>query len=106
MKINGTEYGDSQPVQLIFEPESRVIVSFPEGLKGRAEFAKEVAHIKRAMEKLGIAIPPYLSEQFPDLFKDKEVVHLDERGFGKAFYEIYFCANLNTENFKWRLIDL
>ncbi len=105
MKINGTEYSDNQPVQLIYEPESRVIVKFPEGLKGRAEFAEDATHITEAMKELGIHIPPYLSEEFPSLFKDKQVVFLNEHGFGKAFYEIYFCDHMNTEKFKWRLIS-
>ena len=105
MKINGTEYSDNQPVQLVYEPESRVIVKFPEGLKGRAEFAKDVTHITKAMKELGIHIPPYLGEEFPSVFKDGDIVYLGDAGFGKAFYEVYFCTNLNTEKFKWRLIS-
>ncbi|NGX53568.1 MAG: hypothetical protein K1000chlam4_00280 [Chlamydiae bacterium] len=92
------------PVQLIYKPDERMIVQFPEGLKGNAVFAESSSRLKDTMDKIGIPIPPAVTEKYPELASGKRHIYLDDPGFGKAFYEIYYQATMLKDKFVWEKI--
>lgn len=93
------------PIELIYEPENRVIVKFPQGLKGKAHFSKDARMFEDAFKELGIPIPIEDRSKYPELTKPEiRLIFLDDSSFGKAFYEIYYLQNLDTAKFKWRKI--
>jgi hypothetical protein len=89
------------PIKLVFEPEHREIVSFPQGLKGKALFFEGGKNFEEAMAELGIIIPVIERGNYPEL-KDatQGAIYLDDISFGIAFYEIYY-KELDPSKFKW-----
>ena len=92
------------PIQLIYKPEERVIVQFPDGLQGRAVFAETSHYLEESMRTLGVAIPPILMKEYPELAPRQRAIYLDKPGFGRAFYEIYYEGSMLKDKFVWEKI--
>ncbi|NGX54532.1 MAG: hypothetical protein KR126chlam2_00143 [Chlamydiae bacterium] len=103
--MTSNNINESAHIQLVYKPDERVIVKFPEGLRGRAVFATSSTRLKETMDKIGITIPPALIDKYPELSQDKRTIYLDEPGFGRAFYEIYFEDTMLKDKFVWEKID-
>lgn len=54
--------------------------------------------LEKEMEKMGIAIPHGLRGGY----HGKDLVHLGDPDFEKAFREIYYLSYLSSKRFKWR----
>lgn len=93
------------PIELVYEPDNRVIVKFPEGLEGKAEFAENAHMFEEAFRELGIPIPIENRAEYPELNKpEARLIFLEDNSFGKAFYEVYYLQDLDVTKFKWRKI--
>lgn len=92
----------SKPIDLINTSKDQIIVSFPEGLKGKALFSPKYSHIEKHMSTFGLVVPKALrkgSLQFP---RDRIKIRLGDEGFGPAFYELYYRNTMDSSVFKWR----
>jgi hypothetical protein len=99
----------NQPLQLILNPDQedrRVIVQFPQGLKGTAVFQDESKYLERSMAELGISVPPSMLEDYPELREtNRQKIYLEDSSFGKAFYEIYYTMKMDRSHFVWSKME-
>ena len=92
----------TEPVKLVYVREQRDVVSFPNGLRGRAVFSADYKHLEIAMKLIGLSLPVREEKSYPGLKAGQRRIHLDDPGFGIAFYELYWQRTMNPDDFQWQ----
>ncbi|NNM42914.1 MAG: hypothetical protein HKM07_01040 [Chlamydiae bacterium] len=90
-----------KPMKLINKKTNDEIVLFPEGFQGKAVFSKEYAHIESAMKIVGIPLSREQKKKYK-LDENRVAIRLDDPGFGRAFYEVYFTESMDPAVFTWK----
>ena len=90
-----------RPIELFDPVENEVVISFKEGLEGDPFFNKKyeflIADLKR-----GIRLPEALRKKYGN----KLIILPGDKGFGFAFYHLYFPSNLaGGGTYIWRSSD-
>lgn len=94
----------AQPVQLVnLKKETSVVVIFPEGIQGAAEFTEDYEHIASSMRKIGIPVPKEQKEVY-GLKPDGVAIRLTDPKFGIAFFQIYYRNSMNPDVFQWQKV--
>lgn len=94
----------TEPMKLVYVREQRDVVSFPNGLKGRAVFSADYKYIEVAMKLIGLSVPVGEEKNFAGLKEGQRRIHLNDPGFGIAFYELYWHRTMNPDDFQWQKI--
>ncbi|NGX61336.1 MAG: hypothetical protein K940chlam9_00821 [Chlamydiae bacterium] len=94
----------NEPTEMFHVQQKRVIVQFPQGLVGKAVFSKESSHLEATFKTVGIQVPPGETENYK-LTEGQRFIRLEDKGFGKAFYELHFQRHMDKEKFNWRPIS-
>ncbi len=81
---------------LLNSADNQPLVTFPNGLQGKAEFNPRYEQIQKAMQ-IGIALPV-------DKFPKRRIVHLGDTDFGIAFYTFYF-PKMDPKVFIWQRVS-
>jgi hypothetical protein len=92
----------TDPIKLVCLPKMRVVVSFPKGLQGRAVFSPDYKHLEIAMKTIGLTIPVGQEKSYEHLKKDQRRIYLEDPDFGMAFYELYYRATMDPDQFRWQ----
>ncbi len=94
----------TEPVKLVYLPAQRDVVSFRNGLKGRAEFSPDYKHLEVAMKLIGLSVPFKEEKNYPALKAGQRRILLNDPDFGIAFYELYWQRTMNPDEFRWQPI--
>ncbi|NNM43843.1 MAG: hypothetical protein HKM07_05825 [Chlamydiae bacterium] len=94
----------AQPVQLVnLKKENSVVVIFPQGIQGTAEFTEDYEHIANSMRKIGIPVPKDQKEVY-GLKPDRVAIRLADPKFGIAFFQIYYKNSMDPDVFQWQKV--
>lgn len=94
----------TDPIKLVFIPKSRDVVSFPEGLRGRAVFSPDYKHLEIAMKTIGLSVPVGEEKNYAQIKKGQRRIYLADADFGIAFYELHYRRTMNPDEFQWQQI--
>ncbi len=94
--------GGGHPIELYDQETKKVVVSFKEGILGPHEFNKAYEVIYKDLIENGIRVPVGVKGSYDD----KVIIRLEDKNFGRAFFDFYVPANLlSGGRFVWRPID-
>jgi hypothetical protein len=89
------EFLIKNPVKLIHTPTEQTVVTFPQGLQGRATLSPQYQNLQQAMEIIGLDVPT--KEQ-----TSKRRVYLKDKNFGIVFYRHYYTEKMDPVIFAWK----
>lgn len=88
----------THPSMLVNLTANQPVVTFPQGLQGKADFNPHYKHIQIALESLGIDIPVQVKSL-------KKKVYPSDPEFGCAFYEFYYFPKMDLRVFVWKPVN-
>ena len=89
------------PVRLVNILKNTNVVTFANGLQGRASFSIQYKHLEIIMKTIGIDVPEGERANY-SFVGEKRRIKLEDKNFGKAFYEIYYKRSMNPTDFQWK----
>lgn len=93
------------PVKLVNTAKKLDVVTFTNGLQGRAQFSPDYKHLELVMQLIGIDVPLEQAKNYPTIQGDKRRITLSDSDFGIAFFNLYYKRSMNPEEFHWETLN-